>query len=84
MLDPTSSLLASSRSPLTLIIKFDHAQIMGKEAWHNREHVLFSHSCSVSQTGNTDRRTDELPVNDQSGGTIDRALLANWFLISVN
>ena len=36
---------------------FEHAQIIGKEAWHKREHVLFSHACTVSQTGHTDRRT---------------------------
>ena len=37
---------------------FEHALIIGKEAWHNREHVLFLRACSVSQTGHTDRRTD--------------------------
>ena len=52
---------------------FEHAQIIGKEVWHNREHVLFLRACSVSQTGHTDRRTDELPPNDQMWGSLTLA-----------
>ena len=76
MLDPTSSFLdlssRFSQSPLTLVIWFEHAQIICKEAWpwSNREHVLFSRACSVSQTGQTDRQTDELPPNDQMWGSL--------------
>ena len=57
MLDPTSSFLGLSSRVLDLLWlwSFEYVQIIGKEAWNNREHVLFSHACSVSQTGHTDR-----------------------------
>ena len=61
MLDPTSSFLdlsfRFSRSSLTPVIWLEHAQIIGKESWPNREHVLFLRACSVSQSGHTDRWT---------------------------
>ena len=55
--------LLTSQSPLTLIIWFEHVQIIGKEARHNREHMLLSRTCSVSQTGHADRRTSSEQSN---------------------
>ena len=67
----------TSRSPLTLVIWFEHAQIIGKEVWYNREHVLFSRTCSVSQTGHTDRWTS---VERSDVGFVHARLRLFWIM----
>ena len=57
---------------------FEHALIIGKEAWHNREHVLFLRACSVSQTGHTDRRTDASGERSNVGLAHARPQLYWW------